>query len=271
MRAVLIAAMLAGTALGQDAACLLPIVTADEWTPLSLGSKLACWYDAADSSTVLDATDAPATNGAAVQTWRDKSGNERHAYAYGARSPLYKSSAIVSDGDDTLDMTNAFLVAAAKADVEIYVVAKDASQSGGESGHGFVFWNVPGSYLARAALYGRSSGFRWVAAGRYTDASSVIRANAGEFSGRVMVAAQISWATGTVTCHLAGTNTVANMAGGGTVSDSRPSTLATMLAAGDAYVPDGSELCEVLVLDSATSTQDRTSVYAYLRRKWGVQ
>jgi len=50
MRAVLIAAMLAGTALGQDAACLLPIVTAPVGTPIAP----AAWYkldgNALDSS-----------------------------------------------------------------------------------------------------------------------------------------------------------------------------------------------------------------------------
>lgn len=53
MRAVLIAAMLAGTALGQDAACLLPIVTGGAtWTPASL-APVAYWTGdgtAADSS-----------------------------------------------------------------------------------------------------------------------------------------------------------------------------------------------------------------------------
>lgn len=53
------------------------------WTPSELGSALALWLDAADSSTIT-------LNGSTVAQWQDKSGNGRHvSQATAANQPTY--------------------------------------------------------------------------------------------------------------------------------------------------------------------------------------
>lgn len=60
------------------AQALAPIIElAAPWTPASL-TGLALWLDAADASTVLNASNTPATSGQKVATWSDKSGNSRN-------------------------------------------------------------------------------------------------------------------------------------------------------------------------------------------------
>ena len=65
------------------------------WTPAALGSSLALWLDAADSSTIT-------LNGSTVSQWNDKSGNGRHvSQATPAQQPTYSATGML--GKPTLD------------------------------------------------------------------------------------------------------------------------------------------------------------------------
>lgn len=70
------------------------------WTPAALGSSLALWLDAADSSTIT-------LNGSTVSQWRDKSGNGRHAsQGVAANQPTYTASAFAGMPGLTFDGVN---------------------------------------------------------------------------------------------------------------------------------------------------------------------
>ncbi len=65
------------------------------WTPAALGSALALWLDAADSSTVT-------LNGSTVSQWNDKSGNARHvSQGTAALQPTYSATGML--GKPALD------------------------------------------------------------------------------------------------------------------------------------------------------------------------
>ena len=68
--------------------------SAQPWTPAALGSALALWLDAADSSTIT-------LNGSTVSQWNDKSGNGRHvSQATAASQPTYTPNGL--NGKPTL-------------------------------------------------------------------------------------------------------------------------------------------------------------------------
>ena len=80
------------------------------WTPAALGSSLALWLDANDSSTIT-------LNGSTVSQWRDKSGNARHASQETvANQPTYTANGLngkpVLTFDGTRRMKASFSVAA---------------------------------------------------------------------------------------------------------------------------------------------------------------
>lgn len=73
------------------------------WTPAELGSALALWLDAADSSTIT-------LNGSTVAQWQDKSGNGRHAtQGTPANRPTYALNTVSFDGvNDILALTQSY-------------------------------------------------------------------------------------------------------------------------------------------------------------------
>lgn len=103
------------------------------WNPRNLGTKLACWFDASDNSTVFDAASGGSlpANGAAAKRIEDKSGNARHA-TEGTNPPLRIEAAqngravLRFDGTNDRLLTGSF---AAPAGCAIYVVAKAANWS----------------------------------------------------------------------------------------------------------------------------------------------
>ena len=161
------------------------------WTPLKLGSKLACWFDADDPATVLNADGDPAADAEAVQTWRHKSGNGRHATAPTEsnrptrRANVQNGRAVVrTDGDDQLDIGSAGGVFRNKAAGYIFAVAKDTNQEGGAAAHRTVYFSTVGVAIVRAALYGRAAGgVGWAAGGRRLDADAYAVAHSGLASG----------------------------------------------------------------------------------------
>lgn len=74
----------------------LPIsVQFNLWSPASLGSSLAAWFDASDAATVRTGVGgaSQAANGNPVSQWQDKSGNARHAnQATGTRQPILNTT-----------------------------------------------------------------------------------------------------------------------------------------------------------------------------------
>jgi hypothetical protein len=107
------------------------------WTPAVI-SGLQLWLDAADSSTLFDATaggNLVTTDGAAVARWADKSGNNRHAIQSTANArPLLKTS--VKNGRNILrfDGSNDYLTCGDVCDLGtnsayIFIVAKNSDSA----------------------------------------------------------------------------------------------------------------------------------------------
>ena len=105
------------------------------FTPATI-SGLQLWLDAADSSTLFDATaggNLVTTDGAAVARWQDKSGNNRHATQSTTNArPLLKTS--IKNGRNGLrfDGSNDFLTCGDVCDLEtnsayIFIVAKNSN------------------------------------------------------------------------------------------------------------------------------------------------
>lgn len=74
-------------------------------TPIFLGSRLALWLDASDSSTII-------LNGSTVSQWNDKSGNGRHAsQPTAANQPTYNLNGLNGKTVLTFDGSSDFMTA----------------------------------------------------------------------------------------------------------------------------------------------------------------
>ena len=266
----------------QDASVLLSYVTAVEeesgaWSPLSLGSKLACWFDADDSATLLDAGGAPADAAEAVQTWQDKSGNGRHATApAAAQRPtrqvgVQNGRAVVrTAGAAQLNIGSAGAVFRNKTAGYIFAVAKDANQSGGGIYHILVQWDN-NSTLARLGIYGRHDSFAgsgWKAAGRRLDADGARGVAAGASAGHSIIRARADWGGGNLYISLDSSSeaSVAFASGSGSTSDSYSANAYLM----NTTLPANSEIAEVIAVNAVMSAGEIAATERYLKDKWGT-
>jgi hypothetical protein len=278
-KSILIAAavMLAGISHGQMFAQLF----GQTWTPASLGSKLAIWYDASDATTVLDVGDAVATNGVSVQTWSDKSGNARHAYSPGAaQRPTYQTAvqngrAVVrSTGASQMNMTNSASVFRNRTGGYIFVVAKDANQAGGDASHVVVFFSTSVSAgSTRLSVLGRNATTAaWAVGGRRLDADAYTTRNGSAATGHNVICSFGDWGNGNLRTSLNGSAYASQELASGAGATTDGDSLAAMLfrsGASDEIVAD-SEIAEIIVVNAAMSASEIASMNAYLKAKWGT-
>jgi hypothetical protein len=265
----------------QDASVLLPYVTAVEeesgaWSPLSLGSKLACWFDADDSATLLDAGGAPADAAEAVQTWQDKSGNGRHATApAAAQRPtrqvgVQNGRAVVrTAGAALLNIGRAGAVFRNETAGYIFAVAKDANQAGGATHHIILQWanNSTGS---RFSIHGRHTSFSgdgWKAAGRRLDADGAVGIAVGANANHSIIRARADWSGGKlyVSLNSSAEASVAYASGAGSTSDTGSSAVHMLF-----NMPANSEIAEIVVVNAAMSAGEIAATERYLKDKWGT-
>jgi hypothetical protein len=279
-RALILAAVLAAGAAGAfDASPLLQFITAQSWTPASLGSKLAIWYDASDSATVLDAGGNVATNAAPVQTWSDKSGNARHATAPAeAQRPTYQTAVqngravLRTDGASQLDIASAGGVFRNKTAGYIFVVAKDADQAGGDAAHNLVlFASGTGAARLNIASLAGSPG-TWACRLRRLDADALVAASAGPAAGHNIISGHGDWAGGVGRVWTNGVEvaTVELPAGAGATSDTDGLAAYLFRNNSSSEMPADSEIAEVVVINAAMTDAEVTSLNAYLKAKWGT-
>jgi len=274
--------LLALAAHAQDASVLLAYVTAESgWNPRNLGTKLACWFDASDGATLLDAGGAPADAAEAVQTWQDKSGNGRHATAPAeAQRPkrqvgVQNGRAVVrTDGGDMLFISNSGGVFRNKTAGYIFAVAKDAAPTGGAYvSHTIVgFSTAVGVDYARFYIRTRYASNGASAVGRRLDADSLLQANVGSVSGYALIMAFANWSGGTLGISTNGSSFFTqNFTSSGATSDTEG--LAAYLFASKTVVdpmPVNSEIAEVIVVNAAMSTDEIQATERYLKDKWGT-
>jgi hypothetical protein len=246
------------------------------WNPRSLGAKLACWFDADDPATLLDAGGAPADAAEAVQTWQDKSGNARHATApEGANRPtrqvnVQNGRAVVrTDGNDSLGLSSALGVFRNKTAGHIFIVAKDSNSAGGANYHIFAQWDRNTAGTGRAAIYGRHTSFAngWVGGARRLDADTPVATVFGAQTGHALAHTWMDWSGGYLRMQINGSayTSTAFSSGAGASSDTDSASVYFMTD-----LPSGSEIAEVIVVNAAMSTDEIKAINNYLRKKWGT-
>lgn len=275
---ILIALWFVLAALCSWAGMLQYVTAGNEWaSPLPLGSRLAGWYDASDQASVRDSTDIQITDGGLVYTWRDKSGNDRHAVAAGSNyRPTWRAGVqnglgvLRSDGADQMVLSDALGVFRNKTAGHIFIVAKDSNSAGGASYHVFIQWDRNTSGAARASIYGRHISFTngWVGAARRLDADTTAAATVfGAQTGHARAHVCMDWGGGYLRMQINGSayTSTAFSSGAGTSSDTDSAQAYFM-----ADLPSGSEIAEIIVVNAAMSTDEIQAINNYLRKKWGT-
>lgn len=250
------------------------------WTPLSLGTKLACWFDASDASTVLDASGNVATNGASVQTWKDKSGNTRDATASTtARRPRLFTNTIngfpvvSTDGTNQLDITGAGSVFRNKGAGYVFAVSKDSNPIGGDTGHILVFFSRDINNSVRLAVYSRATPTGYGAGCRRLDGDGFTAVNTLYATNTPTLSITFGdWSNGNVRSSVnQGVYTsTALPSGAGLTSDTEGAASSLFADLPNNRAPSGSEIAEVIVVNATLSTDEVSKIRAYLKTKWAT-
>ena len=259
----------------------LQLAASGAFSPSDLGSKLAVWLDGSDNSTLLDASDNVCTNGVAIKTWSDKSGNSRDAVQVTVSlQPTFRTatqnslSVVRSDGDDRMLILLASSVFRNKTQGHIFIVAKDADQTGGNSYHMFAGWTRNADGSTRFAVFGKSgTTYKWLSVGRRLDADTpVVSANAIA-SGHNLIHGFADWSAGYLRCSLNSSvyTSVAYPSGAGSSSDT-DSNQSAIFGYGfhTTEVPANSEIAEVIAVNATMTATEITNVETYLKNKWGL-
>lgn len=238
------------------------------FSPASIAG-LDLWLDASDNSTVLDATDTAASDGEAVKTWQDKSGNDRHVVQdTAARQPVRLAAeingldALDFDGEDWMIGGDWLTQTAAKS---IFIVAKTDTTGSFANGGLFQVSDAQGTgrgILITAEVAVRCNTYTWISTSTTTSNQAAVVSVTQSGSGNVHDIFSM-WLDGASVTRTSGTNgAIADAAGNVIIgknddNDSASSEL------------DG-KLCEIIVYDSELSAADREAVENYLGEKWGV-
>jgi len=241
------------------------------WTPSRITTAL--WLDAADSSTLFDATSggsAVAADGA-IARWEDKSGNARHVTqgtsgARPARKTSIQNNRDVVRFDGTADFMNSGSVSAFAtdliADFAVVVFANSAtgaqnivrsSYTSGASGNSN---QLHGMYRETGSLVGHAR----------TSAGGIVTSVASQGSGVVL--ASTIWASdNTVTLRHNGTSQTA-----GTGATASPSGhILTRFGARSSSTVDSFaaiDFCEFVRVVGGISADDTERIEGYLAWKW---
>lgn len=247
---------ISGLALWLDASASGDLYTTDAGpvVPVSSPTEIAgcaLWLDGADSSAA-----SMTLNGSLVETWKDKSGNNRNATASGTARPTLTGSALNGRSVVTFDGTanqmqidGTFLVT---SNATIFAVARRTS-----GGFGAVITSK-GTGDTSPSLQHASGSWQINHAGNL----SVIGAQAGYavLSGTISAGATAAFANGLLQDSDASSGSLA--------SDATKTYIGTYRAA-IANVLAG-EIAEIIVYNTALSTADRARVEAYLAQRWGI-
>jgi hypothetical protein len=250
------------------------------WTPAKLGDKLAVWFDAADNATVLNADGNPASDAEAVQQWSDKSGNARNAVAASAEQrPSYRTAVqngravLRTDGESYLVVTDSLTLFRNKTSAHIFIVAKDADQSGGSTTHLFASQYTPSGSLIHG-IYGRSTaGAVWATRGSRVN-QILVNAVTDAATGHNLIVGWADWGNGYLRCALNGAAYVSTAYndGAGVSLDIDFDRLFSLFreVSDNTSCPANSEIAEVVVVNAAMTEAEITALQSYLKNKWGT-
>jgi hypothetical protein len=252
-------------------------VYSSSWTPAQL-TGLALWLDAADSSTIT-------LNGSTVSQWDDKSGNGRNAsQATASFQPTYLATGfngrptLRTDGSDAMELG----VTSLGRNVSGMTCALVGLHPAGQtfiSNATEIFINSGVNSATRFATSpnpSTSTNNRYAIAGRRLDSDSYATvasttdslANRGNPWIRV---AQRAYSDGVANHWTNGTQDMTNEVVTGQTAGNTSDTdsLRTVLFAGVAALPNGSQLSEIVLTHSTMTNDDRQRLEGYLAWKWG--
>jgi hypothetical protein len=255
------------------------------WTPAEITT--AGWWDASDSTTLFDATSGGSAVSAdgAIARWEDKSGNARHwkQSTLGDR-PLRKAAQVnsldtvlfdgTSDGmllDADLSFTSHTIFVMFRPSATITdASASEAFLTGGTFGSG-----TAETLLLTGSVTGNLSGERLshliVQDSPVAQVYGYAKTNA-DVSGVNQFALQWNDSTTTFAGYLNGnTDFAATSSAGGFSSGRKPTDIRYLGYRGlnnTAHL--GADICEVVILSSAATTDTRQRVEGYLAHRWGT-
>ena len=218
-------------------------------------SGCALWLDGSDSAYVLNGSDAACADGDGVKTWQDRSGNLRHfTQATSGSRPTYKTSIInsknvvrfsVSDLSKTsmpsLSSSTFFLVMKSSSTPSQYILdfgeINGNAIIGGFSGGLMEVYSNP--RLSIGALDTSAAHIYNLIRNSSTPLTSTYRDNT-------------------------------SISSSGSIDSTPASATWTLGSASALVVPTKGDICELIVYDTDIGSTNRTTVYDYLKAKWGT-
>jgi hypothetical protein len=239
-------------------------------------SGLQLWLDAADATTLFDATSGGSLVAAdgTVARWEDKSGNARHAtQATGGSRPLRRASGVNGLGALDFDGTNDWL----STSVSLF--------SGLTSLSWFAVVKNDDSGANNRAVFGDrvdgdDGGLFFTKIGTSSILYSRGSANA---STRVDVSESVSFPTSAMMASMVTTSSTGTARRNGVSAGTNTTTTASVAylnatAIGNSLASTGGPsilwwdglICEIIVYDTALSDTNRSAVEQYLMNKWSI-
>ena len=253
------------------------------WTP-DLISGLQLWLDAADASTLFDATvggSLVTADGSAVARWADKSGNNRHATQSTANArPLLKTS--IKNGKNVLRFDGANDIFSATESATLFrsahtIFAVARTSTGGRNGttqsaqsiinglggnfHALGFYGFPTSIGTFGSIRDSSGNIYADSALSYTQGNFVSLTKAVSYTNQWQVQLFGDGTAGTV--GQLGVGRTLNQSTNAYIGANRPAT-----GQYDWFL--SGDICEILFYNSALTTTQRQAVETYLNTKWAL-
>lgn len=230
-------------------------VLASEFDPLSLSPYL--WIDAAVAASVLNASDAPASDGEAVKTIQDQSGNGRHlTQGTAANRPVLISASRLLNFDGVNDAIAVTGLTLPLPYTTVLVMMQDT-------------WTANDTPL-QCVTAGNSGKIRQ--AGTTPEIRTVNGNNetlsSTELTLGVLDIVTCIWSS-TADQSLLRIGENAPQTGTNSAGDGNAFIIGAADTAG-AFVPCDMKLAEAFVFTGALSADDQTALRAYLRAKWST-
>jgi hypothetical protein len=223
------------------------------WSPANIATAL--WLDAADTGTVI-------TESGAVSQWNDKSGNGRNAtQSTAGNRPTYTANGLTSKNVITFNAGSSTRLSsalgAASAIESSFTVANASSANTGQQ-----------SLLASSAAGGRQFRLSSTTASFLSQATALLGTSSSNAPKDAAIIFNLAYSGGGTSLSFffngtsAGTATTGNsVSGGGTTS---------IGAQGGGSEGLTGYIAEIVVLQSAPSTDTRQRIEGYLAHKWGL-
>jgi hypothetical protein len=244
--------------------------------PLSL--EPALWLDAADASTLYDATSGGSLVAAdgSVARWEDKSGNARHATQSDAgKRPSRKTDGLRFDGtDDEMSLISGFGMTRNVSGFTMIAVRRFASLP---TAFQFIFSasDATSAQNARCTIYGGQTSGKSGVGGRNADSGTFSSVNSSANISTSVAELQsgvLNYASRVAELHINGAlyGSTSSFLNGDNTADTDSSRIAIgARASGGGFYFNG-WIAELFTFSYALSTTDRQLVERYLAAKWGI-